>query len=619
GALDQNPNTSATSLRILPRTGSGGFLILGLALLLIGGATGLSVLMIRRKRNGKENIFISLILAGGVLLSGGLISGKAAADELEDSRIVVPLKADFMMGEHAYQYRGELSFNISEFRVVEESVVREIPFAKEVVYDDALPVLKDDGSDNVFVKVQGEVGEQTTVYQAIYRGDVLIERKVLSQATTLDPINEVTVYGSQEMRRHEVIPFTTTYLAIPELEIGTANVVLVEGVEGAISDIYTRNKRTGAVDQRVEEVLPTTKQIGIPSRETIVEPIEFEIEEKEDANRLLGERETIREGIVGERTIIRHYEVASADGALSSPTEVNNEVTRKPVNQIDLIGTKVLSEDDSETTVSTTVSESADTTATTESAEVTAIPSESVPETNDSTVEQIEPTNSESAESQPTDSEPTTVPQITTTGTIPDESAGADNETPPTTVAITEPSDIANEDAGADEETATSSATDISAAVTEKVLDAEIELEDDPVETASNISEESEATVADEENAENETDYGKICRELIAEHRDEAEEVIFDAELNAKANKLVSSWAEEENDSAIPYELTDDDEFAAAWIIRLETAEDEDLTDCLRSWFDDEDNRAAIAMADWTEIGIGCKEVEGVLYLAFVE
>ena len=137
------------------RTGGRWLLLLAMACWMIIGATGLTVLLVRRRRNGKENIIIGLVLAGSVLLTGGLVSGRVAAEEQVQSRISVPIKADFTMGQHAYQYRGEISFNVSDCRVVEESVEKSIPFEKEIVYDETLPVLKVDGSDNVFVKTEG--------------------------------------------------------------------------------------------------------------------------------------------------------------------------------------------------------------------------------------------------------------------------------------------------------------------------------------------------------------------------------------------------------------------------------------------------------------------------------
>lgn len=640
GALDQNANTSPTSLRILPRTGGGGLLLLAMALLMIIGATGLTVLLVRRRRNGKENIIIGLVLAGSVLLTGGLVSGRVAAEEQVQSRISVPIKADFTMGQHAYQYRGEISFNVSDCRVVEESVEKSIPFEKEIVYDETLPVLKVDGSDNVFVKTEGVEGVETRVYRSVYRGSKLVEQKLLSQAVTKESVAEITVYGSMAITRDQDVPYDTTYVAQPQRSLGDSNEVLSAGTEGKISNIYTRNKKTGEIEHRVEKIAPTARQVGVPAQETLIEEIPFKTIEKEDNNLPKGEREIKVEGVPGERTIVLLYDVSPEDGSILSPREIRNQITQNPVDEVVIVGTGVNENETNDlpsTTQSVTNSEATETTTSelittvTEASRTTIATTETVPDhTNpESSTEEVDPvttsinqTRIDSREEESRTEESDTDETLVDPPTLMEENDGlTDSSTFETTLteAVASKSESTQDLAQSEVETRDDSA----ATQTDRALEPSEDLENEFGISVTDDVEEAESTDETSESKDeswSEEDYIDLCKKLISEYRDEEQvAVVYVDELVDKADKLVAAWAEEDKGSALPYEKSEEDDFESAWIVRLEGTSEADLDQRLRAWFDDSENRRSVDLDEWTEIGIGCRVKDDVLYLVYVK
>lgn len=72
--------------------------------------------------------------------------------------------------------------------------------------------------------------------------------------------------------------------------------------------------------------------------ETVIEEIPFETEEQKSEDLLVGERETLSEGIPGKRLVTRN--VVRVNGDLTDVEEISSEVLEEPVSEIVLVGTK---------------------------------------------------------------------------------------------------------------------------------------------------------------------------------------------------------------------------------------------------------------------------------------
>ena len=100
---------------------------------------------------------------------------------------------------------------------------------------------------------------------------------------------------------------------------------------------YTRDESTGEIIEKITKY-PGDRFIFVGNVEKIVKPIEI-TEEREDAPEFPEGLEIVREGVQGEITITRTYEVNPETGELTNPTE-ETEITRDMIPRLILVGTK---------------------------------------------------------------------------------------------------------------------------------------------------------------------------------------------------------------------------------------------------------------------------------------
>lgn len=117
---------------------------------------------------------------------------------------------------------------------------------------------------------------------------------------------------------------------ILERTFDVARVLERAGVEvSAIDRVHMRHAPNGDIQLIVERVTRGTV--------TETEEVEYEVIEEETDELAEGKRSVETEGVTGERTIIRYQQ--SIDGNLIVDTEISNEITTEPVNEVVLVGT----------------------------------------------------------------------------------------------------------------------------------------------------------------------------------------------------------------------------------------------------------------------------------------
>ena len=89
------------------------------------------MLLVRRRRNGKENIIIGLVLAGSVLLTGGLVSGRLLPKNRFKAELACPLKRILRWDNMPTNIGVRFPLMLVTV-VVEESVEKSIPFEKKL-------------------------------------------------------------------------------------------------------------------------------------------------------------------------------------------------------------------------------------------------------------------------------------------------------------------------------------------------------------------------------------------------------------------------------------------------------------------------------------------------------
>lgn len=209
------------------------------------------------------------------------------------------------------------------------------------------------GTENV--TQEGQVGELTITESVTYdENGEEINREVISEEVTIEPINEIIDVGTQVTRvveetKKESIDFETERQENSNLEQGIEN-VLQEGREGErtiveevtyVNDVETNRVVTSdeVTTEPVNEVIEFGTQTTETVEETKTEVVEYEIERVANPNLNVGVENTTQEGVNGERTIIE--EVTLINGEEADRRVVSNEITTEAVNKIIEYGTKV--------------------------------------------------------------------------------------------------------------------------------------------------------------------------------------------------------------------------------------------------------------------------------------
>ena len=231
----------------------------------------------------------------------------------------------------------------------EEVRTEEIPYKTEKNDNPDL----ESGTENVIQ--EGQVGELTITESVTYdENGEEINREVISEEVTIEPINEIIDVGTKVTRvveetRKEPVSFETERQENSSLEQGTEN-VLQEGREGERTIVeevtYVNDVETSRVVisneitiEPVNEVIEFGTQITETIKETKTEVINYEVERVANPTLNVGVENITQEGINGERTIIE--EVTLVNGKETDRRVISDEITTEAVNKIIEYGTKV--------------------------------------------------------------------------------------------------------------------------------------------------------------------------------------------------------------------------------------------------------------------------------------
>lgn len=231
----------------------------------------------------------------------------------------------------------------------EEVRTEEIPYETERNDNPDL----ESGTENVIQ--EGKVGELTITESVMYdENGEEINREVISEEVTIEPINEIIDVGTQVTRvveetRTEPISFETERQENSNLEQGIEN-ILQEGQEGERTIVeevtYVNDVETDRVVisdeitiEPVDEVIEFGTQTTETIEETKTEVINYEIERVANPILNVGVENIAQEGVNGKRTIIE--EVTLVNGEEADRRVISSEITTEAVNKIIEYGTKV--------------------------------------------------------------------------------------------------------------------------------------------------------------------------------------------------------------------------------------------------------------------------------------
>lgn len=231
----------------------------------------------------------------------------------------------------------------------EEVRTEEIPYETERNDNPDL----ESGTENV--TQEGQVGELTITESVTYdESGEEINREVISEEVTREPINEIIDVGTQVTRvveetKTEPVSFETERQENSSLEQGTEN-VLQEGQEGErtiveevtyVNDVETNRVVTSdeITIEPVNEVIEFGTQTTETIEETKTEVVEYETERVANPTLNVGVENITQEGVNGERTIIE--EVTLVNGEETDRRVISDEITTEVVNKIIEYGTKV--------------------------------------------------------------------------------------------------------------------------------------------------------------------------------------------------------------------------------------------------------------------------------------
>ena len=232
-----------------------------------------------------------------------VVSGENFADNLvavslarRDKRAVVlskrvdfsPMVRDISKNKDFVVVGGNLSIDESIFdKNLDSKTEKKTATVKETIKyntkEEKDPTLKQGVRKT---KQQGTDGEKEIIYEETYKDGVLVSKKKISENITKKPVEEIILVGTK-------------------------------------------------VDK---EPTVTTKRV------TVKETIKYNTKEEKDPTLKQGVRKTKQQGTDGEKEII--YEETYKDGVLVSKKKISENITKKPVDKIILVGTKVDKEDE---------------------------------------------------------------------------------------------------------------------------------------------------------------------------------------------------------------------------------------------------------------------------------
>lgn len=222
-------------------------------------------------------------------------------------------------------------------KAVEHQQIAQITGDDEVTYDEKANSLTIRRGIEVTVTADGESREVKLYYgdtamQAVFKaGFTMAQDDVLSQ----DP-NTVLTQDTQ-------LSITRYYHVNVTVDGNTQTVLVKEGdVSTALAAASVTLGEEDFADVALDESLSEGMDVKVSrvtyEEESKTEAVDYTVKQVETEDLYKGETKVQTQGVEGERTIT--YRNKLIDGEVVETTEISNEITKEPVQQVELIGTK---------------------------------------------------------------------------------------------------------------------------------------------------------------------------------------------------------------------------------------------------------------------------------------
>ncbi len=220
---------------------------------------------------------------------------------------------------------------------VQHQQIAEVTGDDEVIYDEETNSLTIRRGIEVMVTADGESRKVK-----MYYGDTAMQAVAKSGFTMAD--DDVLSQDADTVLTQDTQLSITRYYHVNVTADGNTQTVLVE--EGDVSSALAAASVTlgeeDFTDVALEESLSEGMEVKVSrvtyEEESKTEVVDYTVKQVETEDLYKGETKVQTQGVEGERTIT--YRNKLIDGEVVETTEISNEITKEPVQQVELIGTK---------------------------------------------------------------------------------------------------------------------------------------------------------------------------------------------------------------------------------------------------------------------------------------
>ena len=217
-------------------------------------------------------------------------------------------------------------------------------------------------------KQQGKDGEKEVVYEETFKNGVVISKKKISENITKKPVDEIILVGTKvdpknpEVTKRRTIKETIKYATKeekdPTLKQGERK-TKQQGKDGEKEVVYEETFKNGVVISKkkisenitkkpVDEIILVGTKVDpknpeVTKRKIVKRTIEYTTKIEKDPTLKQGERRIKQQGKDGEKEVV--YEIRYKDGVAISEKIISENITKTPVDEIILVGTKVEQQD----------------------------------------------------------------------------------------------------------------------------------------------------------------------------------------------------------------------------------------------------------------------------------
>ena len=220
---------------------------------------------------------------------------------------------------------------------VQHQQIAKVTRDDEVIYDEETNSLTIRRGIEVMVTADGESRKVK-----LYYGDTAMQAVAKSGFTMAD--DDVLSQDADTVLTQDTQLSITRYYHVNVTADGNTQTVLVE--EGDVSSALAAASVTlgeeDFTDVALEESLSEGMEVKVSrvtyEEESKTEVVDYTVKQVETEDLYKGETKVQTQGVEGERTIT--YRNKLIDGEVVETTEISNEITKEPVQQVELIGTK---------------------------------------------------------------------------------------------------------------------------------------------------------------------------------------------------------------------------------------------------------------------------------------